>query len=44
MTHTGRRGVLLMTYGSPVSLEREAIRALVLDLGGEPTDDPDAYE
>ena len=24
--------------------EREAIRALVLDLGGEPTDDPDEYE
>ncbi len=34
MTGTERRGVLLMTYGSPVSLEREDIRAYLARVRG----------
>lgn len=34
MTGAGRRGVLLMTYGSPASLEREDIRAYLARVRG----------
>jgi ferrochelatase len=40
VTDAGRRGVLLMTYGSPASLEREDIRAYLTRVRGDR--EPDA--
>ena len=44
MTGAGRRGVLLMTYGSPVSLEREEIRAYLARVRGGREPDPDLVD
>jgi ferrochelatase len=41
VTSAERRGVLLMTYGSPASLEREDIRAYLSRLRGGRTPDPE---
>ncbi len=44
MTGAGRRGVLLMTYGSPASLEREEIRAYLARVRGGREPDPDLVD
>ena len=44
MTGADRRGVLLMTYGSPASLEREDIRAYLARVRGGREPDPDLVD
>ena len=44
MTVVGRRGVLLMSYGSPASLEREDIRTYLARVRGGREPDPDLVD
>ena len=44
MTGTERRGVLLMTYGSPASLEREEIRGYLTRVRGGRDPDPELVD
>src|SRR5829696_3857461 len=44
MTPAGRPGVLLMTYGSPASLEREDIRAYLARVRGGREPDPELVD